>query len=176
MRLRRLIAGGGRSRFCPAQDASAGPELPEPADPIDLAVCRGRRQRRARPHRSEPSSPIVWALPSSSRTGPGAGAVIGITALAPLRPRRLHAGAERQHACGRAARSTRDRRSTRDKDFAPVALVAHYPFLLVATASLPVKLGGGAHPLRQGEARRSSVRVARRRDVAAPLRRAVQGP
>ena len=32
---------------------------------------------------------------------PGAGAVIGITALATLRPRRLHAGAERQHARGR---------------------------------------------------------------------------
>jgi len=69
---------------------------------------------------------------------PGAGAVIGIQALA-----KSPADGYSLVLSGStlAVAPTLYKKSPFDanKDFEPVALVAHYPFLLVATASLPVK-------------------------------------
>jgi len=69
---------------------------------------------------------------------PGAGAVIGITALAKSAPDGYTLVLSGSTL---AVAPTLYKRPPFDatKDFAPVALVAHYPFLLVATASLPAK-------------------------------------
>ena len=48
---------------------SAGAELSEPADPSDLAIRGGRRQRRAGPRRRSKARRSPGRLPSSSRTG-----------------------------------------------------------------------------------------------------------
>ena len=40
-------------------------------------------------------------------------------------------------------------------DFVPLAMVAQSPFVLIVNPSLPVKIGAGAHRLRQGQARAS---------------------
>src|SRR5436190_11684738 len=69
---------------------------------------------------------------------PGAGAVIGIQALAKSAPdgyTLVLSGSTLAVAPTLYKKSPFDA----NKDFAPVALVAHYPFLLVATASLPAK-------------------------------------
>ena len=69
---------------------------------------------------------------------PGAGAVIGITALAKSPPdgyTLVLSGSTLAVAPMLYKKPPFDA----NKDFAPVALVAHYPFLLVATASLPAK-------------------------------------
>jgi tripartite-type tricarboxylate transporter receptor subunit TctC len=69
---------------------------------------------------------------------PGAGAVIGIQALAKSPPdgySLVLSGSTLAVAPTLYKKSPFDA----NKDFEPVALVAHYPFLLVATASLPVK-------------------------------------
>jgi tripartite-type tricarboxylate transporter receptor subunit TctC len=69
---------------------------------------------------------------------PGAGAVIGIQALAKSPPdgyTLVLSGSTLAVAPTLYKKSPFDA----NKDFEPVALVAHYPFLLVATASLPVK-------------------------------------
>ncbi len=69
---------------------------------------------------------------------PGAGAVIGIQALAKSPPdgySLVLSGSTLAVAPTLYKKSPFDA----DKDFEPVALVAHYPFLLVATSSLPVK-------------------------------------
>jgi tripartite-type tricarboxylate transporter receptor subunit TctC len=69
---------------------------------------------------------------------PGAGAVIGIQALAKSPPdgyTLVLSGSTLAVAPTLYKRQPFDA----NKDFAPVALVAHYPFLLVATSSLPIK-------------------------------------
>ena len=69
---------------------------------------------------------------------PGAGAVIGISAVAKSAPdgyTLLLSGSTLAVAPTLYKKAPFDA----NKDFAPVALVAHYPFLLVATASLPAK-------------------------------------
>src|SRR5262249_59475065 len=69
---------------------------------------------------------------------PGAGAVIGITAVAKSPPdgyTLVLSGSTLAVAPTLYKVSPFDA----NKDFVPVALVAQYPFLLVATASLPVK-------------------------------------
>jgi len=69
---------------------------------------------------------------------PGAGAVIGIQALARSAPdgyALVLSGSTLAVAPALYKTAPFDP----NKDFAPVALVAHYPFLLVATASLPAK-------------------------------------
>jgi len=69
---------------------------------------------------------------------PGAGAVIGIQALAKSPPdgySLVLSGSTLAVAPTLYKKSPFDA----NKDFEPVALVAHYPFLLVATASLPAK-------------------------------------
>jgi tripartite-type tricarboxylate transporter receptor subunit TctC len=69
---------------------------------------------------------------------PGAGAVIGIQALAKSPPdgySLVLSGSTLAVAPTLYKRQPFDA----NKDFAPVALVAHYPFLLVATSSMPVK-------------------------------------
>jgi tripartite-type tricarboxylate transporter receptor subunit TctC len=69
---------------------------------------------------------------------PGAGAVIGIQALAKSAPdgyTLVLSGSTLAVAPTLYKKPPFDA----NKDFAPVALVAHYPFLLVATASLPAK-------------------------------------
>src|SRR5437764_12334572 len=69
---------------------------------------------------------------------PGAGAVIGIQALARSAPdgyTLMLSGSTLAVAPTLYKTPPFDAK----KDFAPVALVAHYPFLLVATASLPAK-------------------------------------
>src|SRR3954468_6222284 len=67
---------------------------------------------------------------------PGAGAVIGITALARSTPDGYTLALSGSTL---AVAGTLYKQPPFDatKDFAPVALIAHYPFLLVATASLP---------------------------------------
>jgi tripartite-type tricarboxylate transporter receptor subunit TctC len=69
---------------------------------------------------------------------PGAGAVIGISMLAKSAPDGytlvLSGG-----TLAVAPTFYKNPPFDANKDFAPVALVAHYPFLLVATASLPAK-------------------------------------
>lgn len=69
---------------------------------------------------------------------PGAGAVIGISALAKSPPDGYSLVLSGSTL---AVAPTLYKKPPFDpnKDFDPVALVAHYPFLLVATASLPVK-------------------------------------
>ena len=72
---------------------------------------------------------------------PGAGAVIGIQALAKSPPdgyTLVLSGSTLAVAPTLYKRQPFDA----NKDFAPVALVAHYPFLLVATSSLPIKSVG----------------------------------
>jgi tripartite-type tricarboxylate transporter receptor subunit TctC len=69
---------------------------------------------------------------------PGAGAVIGISAVAKSAPdgyTLVLSGSTLAVAPTLYKKAPFDA----NKDFAPVALVAHYPFLLVATASLPAK-------------------------------------
>src|SRR5258705_4074424 len=69
---------------------------------------------------------------------PGAGAVLGIQALARSAPdgyTLVLSGSTLAVAPTLYKQAPFDA----NKDFAPVALVAHYPFLLVATASLPAK-------------------------------------
>jgi len=69
---------------------------------------------------------------------PGAGAVIGIQALAKSAPdgyTLVLSGSTLAVAPTLYKRQPFDP----NNDFAPVALVAHYPFLLVATSSLPIK-------------------------------------
>src|SRR5215468_10961893 len=69
---------------------------------------------------------------------PGAGAVLGIQTLARSAPdgyTLVLSGSTLAVAPTLYKKSPFDA----NKDFEPVALVAHYPFLLVATASLPVK-------------------------------------
>jgi len=68
---------------------------------------------------------------------PGAGAVIGITALARSAPDgyTLVLSGSTLAVTGTLYKQPPFDAS---KDFAPVALVVHYPFLLVASASLPV--------------------------------------
>ncbi len=69
---------------------------------------------------------------------PGAGAVIGIQALAKSPPdgyTLVLSGSTLAVAPTLYKKSPFDA----NNDFAPIALVAHYPFLLVATSSLPVK-------------------------------------
>jgi tripartite-type tricarboxylate transporter receptor subunit TctC len=69
---------------------------------------------------------------------PGAGAVIGIQALAKSNPdgyTLVLSGSTLAVAPTLYKRQPFDA----NRDFAPVALVAHYPFLLVATSSLPIK-------------------------------------
>src|SRR6185369_575962 len=68
---------------------------------------------------------------------PGAGAVIGITALARSAPDGYTLVLSGSTL---AVTGTLYRQPPLDasKDFAPVALVVHYPFLIVASASLPV--------------------------------------
>src|SRR5258705_881124 len=69
---------------------------------------------------------------------PGAGAVIGIQALARSAPdgyTLVLSGSTLAVAPTLYKTPPFDA----NKDFAPVALIAHYPFLLVATASLPAK-------------------------------------
>jgi tripartite-type tricarboxylate transporter receptor subunit TctC len=69
---------------------------------------------------------------------PGAGAVIGIQALAKSNPdgyTLVLSGSTLAVAPTLYKKQPFDA----NKDFAPVALVAHYPFLLVATSSLPIK-------------------------------------
>jgi tripartite-type tricarboxylate transporter receptor subunit TctC len=69
---------------------------------------------------------------------PGAGAVIGIQALAKSNPdgyTLVLSGSTLAVAPTLYKRHPFDA----NRDFAPVALVAHYPFLLVATSSLPIK-------------------------------------
>jgi hypothetical protein len=51
----------------------------------------------------------------------------------------------------------------------------HYPFCSSRPASLPVNSVPELHPLRQGATRQAALRIARRRDLAAPVCRAVQG-
>src|SRR5258705_6452781 len=69
---------------------------------------------------------------------PGAGAVIGIQMLAKSPPDGYSLVLSGSTL---AVAPTLYKRQPFDpnKDFAPVALVAHYPFLLVATSSLPIK-------------------------------------
>jgi tripartite-type tricarboxylate transporter receptor subunit TctC len=69
---------------------------------------------------------------------PGAGAVIGIQTLARSAPDgyTLALGSS---ALAVAPTLYKKAPFDANKDFAPVALVAHYPFVLVATASLPAK-------------------------------------
>jgi tripartite-type tricarboxylate transporter receptor subunit TctC len=69
---------------------------------------------------------------------PGAGAVIGIQALAKSAPDGYSLVLSGSTL---AVAPTLYRKQPFDpiKDFEPVALVAHYPFLLVATSSLPIK-------------------------------------
>src|SRR5258708_8430737 len=68
---------------------------------------------------------------------PGAGAVIGLTALARSAPDgyTLVLSGSTLAVAGTLYKQPR---FDANKDFAPVALVVHYPFLLVASASLPV--------------------------------------
>ena len=69
---------------------------------------------------------------------PGAGAVIGIQALAKSPPdgyTLVLSGSTLAVAPTLYKKPPFDA----NNDFAPIALVAHYPFLLVATSSLPVK-------------------------------------
>src|SRR5215470_8752159 len=69
---------------------------------------------------------------------PGAGAVIGITAVAKSAPdgyTLVLSGS----TLAVAPTLYRNPPFDANKDFAPVALVAQYPFLLVATASLPAR-------------------------------------
>jgi tripartite-type tricarboxylate transporter receptor subunit TctC len=69
---------------------------------------------------------------------PGAGAVIGIQALAKSPPdgyTLVLSGSTLAVAPTLYKKAPFDA----NRDFAPVALVAHYPFLLVATSSLPIK-------------------------------------
>ena len=69
---------------------------------------------------------------------PGAGAVIGLVALAKSTPDGYTLVLS---GCTLAVAGTLYKKPPFDanKDFAPVALVAHYPFLLVASTSLPAK-------------------------------------
>src|SRR5258705_5055927 len=69
---------------------------------------------------------------------PGAGAVIGIQALARSAPDG-YALVLSGGTLAVAPTLYKTAPFDANKDFAPVALVAHYPFLLVATASLPAK-------------------------------------
>src|SRR5436190_21136895 len=69
---------------------------------------------------------------------PGAGAVIGIQALARSAPDG-YTLALSGSTLAVAPTLYKTAPFDANKDFAPLALVAHYPFLLVATASLPAK-------------------------------------
>ena len=60
------------------------------------------------------------------------------------------------------------------KDFVPVTLVATSPLLLVVHPSVPAKSVQELIALRQGESRQAQLRLRRRRQHAAPRRRAVQ--
>ena len=60
------------------------------------------------------------------------------------------------------------------KAFAPVAILASGPNVLVVNPELPVTFGEGADRARQGEARTAAICVRRRRQLPASRRRAVQ--
>ena len=62
------------------------------------------------------------------------------------------------------------------KDFAPVALFAYSPFVLLVTPGLEAQVGRRADRARQGEARRAQLRLRRHRQHDASRRRAVREP
>ena len=60
------------------------------------------------------------------------------------------------------------------KDFAPIALIARIPEVLVVNAALPVHSLRGSRQAREGDARRPDLRLGRRRHRAASQRRAAR--
>ena len=104
---------------------------------------------------------------------PGAGAVIGLTALARSVPDGYTLALSGSTLAVSGALYKKPPFDAA-KDFAPVALVTHYPFVLVVNASLPVHSVRGADPIGQGATRPAALRLARRRLLATPLYRAVQ--
>ena len=149
----------------------AGAGLPDAAGDLGRALCGGRRRRLG---------------------GTAAGAEIGgefgqswwwRTAWARQYCRRIgrQGGARRPHAIHGtstqlAIQVTLHKKLPYDPatDFAPIALVASVPFVLLVHPALPVNSVADLGPARQGEARDAHLRLERRRRPAASLHRAPQ--